>query len=166
MRVVPRGYSAKAVEHLDRGDGETRVAPRENSGFVRLAITDDGPGIPEEHRESVFGITALKSHDRLEDLVLAWSRRERLSNALAARSGLKRHRLHEAYGRDRLTDCAGQLDAAIGLEFSVRPQARSSASNTWRAPKESWRFENASFPTNSTSAISFRQRPGRLSIEK
>ena len=96
MRVVLRGSSAKAVEHLDRGDGGTRVVSRENGGYVRIAITDDGPGIFAKHREHFSGPTALKSRDHSEDFGLASRKRERLSNALADRSGLQRHRPHEA----------------------------------------------------------------------
>ena len=70
------------------------------------------------------------------------------------------------HGRDRLFDRAAQFATAIGADVTSWLHARSSALNTWHAPRESWRLENASIPTSSISAISFRQRPGRLGIEK
>ena len=34
--------------------GEIRIRTRENGEFVKLSVTDNGPGIPAEHREKIF----------------------------------------------------------------------------------------------------------------
>jgi signal transduction histidine kinase len=36
--------------------GEIRVRTTENGQFVRLSVSDNGPGIPSEHREKIFNL--------------------------------------------------------------------------------------------------------------
>jgi two-component system sensor histidine kinase HydH len=36
--------------------GEIRIRTAENGQYVKLAVTDNGPGIPAEHREKVFNL--------------------------------------------------------------------------------------------------------------
>ena len=43
-----------AVEHNDEDSPTIRVTTDVSDGMVRVAIADDGPGIPPEDRETVF----------------------------------------------------------------------------------------------------------------
>lgn len=45
-----------ALQHHDRDHGTIRVEAISEDAFVRFAIDDDGPGIPEPYREQVFGV--------------------------------------------------------------------------------------------------------------
>ena len=36
--------------------GEIRIRTQENGQFVKLSVTDNGPGIPAEHREKIFNL--------------------------------------------------------------------------------------------------------------
>jgi signal transduction histidine kinase len=38
------------------GGGEIRVRTAENGQTVKLSVTDNGPGIPAEHREKIFNL--------------------------------------------------------------------------------------------------------------
>lgn len=52
-----------AVEHNDSDDPTVTVDVVEEDGMVHVRIADDGPGIPEEFRESVFGRGAQADAD-------------------------------------------------------------------------------------------------------
>ena len=54
FRQVLQNLIANAVKHHDRDHGTIRVRARENGAFVHFTVEDDGPGIPERHRERVF----------------------------------------------------------------------------------------------------------------
>jgi signal transduction histidine kinase len=36
--------------------GEITVRTRENGRYVKLSVSDNGPGIPAEHREKIFNL--------------------------------------------------------------------------------------------------------------
>jgi two-component system OmpR family sensor kinase len=50
-----RNLLTNAIKHTEAPDGEIAMRVESPStGWVRLIVEDDGPGIPEEHRERVF----------------------------------------------------------------------------------------------------------------
>lgn len=58
---------SNAVKHHDRESGRIGLRALEGPGQCVLTISDDGPGIPEKHRETVFNpMKMLKSRDELE----------------------------------------------------------------------------------------------------
>ena len=56
-----------AIKHHDRIRGTVMVAVRSNGAMWRFSVTDDGPGIPAEYRETVFEMfKTLKPRDEVE----------------------------------------------------------------------------------------------------
>ncbi|WP_245337758.1 sensor histidine kinase [Methylobacterium radiotolerans] len=57
-----------AIKHHDRpAQGHIRVEAKPSGGAVEFVVTDDGPGIPEQFRERVFGMfQTLKPRDEVE----------------------------------------------------------------------------------------------------
>jgi signal transduction histidine kinase len=57
-----------AIKHHDRpAEGHIRVEARPAGDVVEFVVTDDGPGIPEQFRERVFGMfQTLKPRDEVE----------------------------------------------------------------------------------------------------
>lgn len=56
-----------AVKHHDKGGGEITIEAHERDGMIELRVSDDGPGIPIEYRERVFGLfSTLKPRDDVE----------------------------------------------------------------------------------------------------
>jgi signal transduction histidine kinase len=52
LAQVVRNLADNAARHADAA---MAVSVRETGGFVELTVDDDGPGVPEEQRERVFG---------------------------------------------------------------------------------------------------------------
>lgn len=67
LQQVLHNVIGNALKHHDRSDGVVRVAVDSNGARYRFVVSDDGPGIPEKYRESVFGMfTTLKPRDEVE----------------------------------------------------------------------------------------------------
>ena len=64
---VLRNLVGNAIKHHDRDHGVVRVTAEEGGrGFV-FSVSDDGPGIPPEFHEKVFGLfQTLRSRDQVE----------------------------------------------------------------------------------------------------
>jgi two-component system, NtrC family, sensor kinase len=43
-----------AAHAVEAGQGHVRIAAERDSGWVKLVVEDDGPGVPEKHKEAVF----------------------------------------------------------------------------------------------------------------
>ena len=62
--IVMRNLISNAINHHDRKVGHIRITCGTAWGKAVFEVTDDGPGIPEEHRERVFEpLKTLKSRD-------------------------------------------------------------------------------------------------------
>lgn len=63
LASVVRNVLTNAIFHNDTASPSVTLTVRESSDSVRLAVADDGPGIPEERREQVFekGATGQES---------------------------------------------------------------------------------------------------------
>jgi light-regulated signal transduction histidine kinase (bacteriophytochrome) len=67
LQVVLENLISNAIKHHDRGCGCITVAARRLPDGAEIRVTDDGPGIPPQFHERVFGIfQTLKSRDEIE----------------------------------------------------------------------------------------------------
>lgn len=58
---------SNSIKHHDKQSGKIVITSSIKSGKLRLAVADDGPGIPEEFRNRVFGaMTTLRPRDEVE----------------------------------------------------------------------------------------------------
>lgn len=58
---------SNAIKHHDGQSGKIVITSSIKEGMLRLAVADDGPGIPEEFRNRVFGaMTTLRPRDEVE----------------------------------------------------------------------------------------------------
>ncbi|MDG4647356.1 ATP-binding protein [Roseibacterium sp. SDUM158017] len=58
---------SNAIKHHDRLDGRLRVTVEDTGGDYAFCVEDDGPGIPAEYHEKVFGMfQVLKPRDVVE----------------------------------------------------------------------------------------------------
>lgn len=54
FEAVMRNLISNAVKHHDRLEGTVQVASSLRAGYVDISVTDDGAGIPELYRETIF----------------------------------------------------------------------------------------------------------------
>jgi len=54
LETVLRNLISNAVKHHDRGSGQIVVDVRDDEGFCRISVSDDGPGFSQHARERVF----------------------------------------------------------------------------------------------------------------
>jgi PAS domain S-box-containing protein len=67
LEQVIHNLLGNAIKHHDRNQGSVRIWAVDNGARHRLFVADDGPGIPEPYRESVFEMfTTLKPRDEVE----------------------------------------------------------------------------------------------------
>lgn len=56
LELVLRNLVGNAIRHHDRPQGKVRVEARRGGEFHEFIVADDGPGIPAEHHERIFGM--------------------------------------------------------------------------------------------------------------
>ena len=67
LETVLRILISNAIKHHDRTEGRIEVSARHVGEFVEFAVTDDGPGIPEEFHDRIFKMfQTLKPRDEVE----------------------------------------------------------------------------------------------------
>jgi signal transduction histidine kinase len=68
LRQVFANLIDNAIKHHDRRDGNVRISARDlGDGGYEFAVSDDGPGVPEQYREQVFELfQTLQARDRQE----------------------------------------------------------------------------------------------------
>ena len=67
LEQVFRNLISNAVKHHDLDEGVVRVRVEPSDRWVSIAVSDDGPGIPEQFHERVFGMfTTLRPRDDVE----------------------------------------------------------------------------------------------------
>lgn len=54
FETVVRNLISNAIKHHDKGEGTISVHATQRAGFLDIHITDDGGGISEQHRETIF----------------------------------------------------------------------------------------------------------------
>ncbi|MCG3125402.1 MAG: Adaptive-response sensory-kinase SasA [Phycisphaerae bacterium] len=67
LQQVLTNLVSNAIKHHDRPMGRVEIAARDVADFVEFSVADDGPGIPPEHQQRVFGMfETLKPRDAVE----------------------------------------------------------------------------------------------------
>lgn len=58
---------SNAIKYHDKPQGTITIQYEEDAKFYQLSVTDDGPGIPQEYHEKIFGIfQTLQARDKKE----------------------------------------------------------------------------------------------------
>jgi signal transduction histidine kinase len=55
LSSVFRNLLKNAVQHNDTDDPEVTVSATTGDGTVEVAVADNGPGVPDERKEEIFG---------------------------------------------------------------------------------------------------------------
>jgi len=67
LHQVLHNLIGNAIKHHHRDEGKVVISADDEGAYYRFRVTDDGPGIPEEYHERVFGMfQTLKSRDEVE----------------------------------------------------------------------------------------------------
>ena len=67
LEQVLHNLISNAIKHHDRPAGTVTVSVEQTARWLRFSVIDDGPGIPEEYRESIFEMfKTLKPRDAVE----------------------------------------------------------------------------------------------------
>lgn len=67
LEQVLHNLISNAIKHHDRPGGTVTVAVQNQAPWLRFSVIDDGPGVPEEYRESIFEMfRTLKPRDQVE----------------------------------------------------------------------------------------------------
>lgn len=67
LEQVLANLIGNAVKYHDRPDGHVSITADEDGEMVKFHVIDDGPGIPPEHHERIFGVfQTLNSRDTVE----------------------------------------------------------------------------------------------------
>ena len=67
LALVLRNLVGNAIKHHDRADGRVTVSARARDGWAEFTVEDDGPGVPAEYRDRVFGLfQTLRPRDEVE----------------------------------------------------------------------------------------------------
>jgi PAS domain S-box-containing protein len=68
LELIIRNFFSNAIKHHDKQEGVIQVSSKFiDHHFVEFSVCDDGPGIPEQFHERIFGMfQTLKPRDELE----------------------------------------------------------------------------------------------------
>lgn len=67
FELVMRNLISNSMKHHDKETGHIKVSISVDSNWASVEVSDDGPGIPEEHQEKVFELFhTLKPRDKVE----------------------------------------------------------------------------------------------------
>jgi len=68
LELIIRNFFSNAIKHHDKQEGIIQVSSKfVNNQFVEFSVCDDGPGIPEQFHQRIFGMfQTLKPRDELE----------------------------------------------------------------------------------------------------
>ena len=105
---------SNAIKHHDRLAGTVTVSVQPTDRWLRFSVIDDGPGIPEEYRESIFEMfKTLKPRDEVEGSGMGLALVRKIVGRMGGRCGV---------------DPAGERGSVFWFEWP--PIARSSRGET------------------------------------
>lgn len=78
-----------AIKHHDRRTGIIEVRVESRGSWLRFSVIDDGPGIPEAYRESVFAMfSTLKPRDQVEGSGMGLALVKKIVERMGGRCGI------------------------------------------------------------------------------
>jgi len=115
LQLVLQNLITNAIKHHDGTSGRIRVEALAEGDGYRFTVTDDGPGIPPQHRERVFQMfQTLRPRDEVE--------------ASGMGLALVRKAVEHAGGTITLDDAPGGRGARFSFTWPKRPPPRNNAS--------------------------------------
>lgn len=67
LALVIRNLVNNAIKHHDKEEGHIWIEAEDLNRVVKISVTDDGPGIPEEYHEKIFQMfQTLRTRDEVE----------------------------------------------------------------------------------------------------
>jgi PAS domain S-box-containing protein len=92
LQQIFQNLISNAIKHHDRESGTIGIGATETEQFFRFTVKDDGPGIPPEFQEQIFGMfQTLKPRDQVEGsgmgLALVKKILERFGGEISVESG-------------------------------------------------------------------------------
>jgi PAS domain S-box-containing protein len=79
-----------AIKHHDRGAGVVAVAAHGAGRWIRFSVSDDGPGIPDEFHEIIFGMfQTLKPRDEVEGSGMGLALVRKIVTRVGGRCGIE-----------------------------------------------------------------------------
>jgi PAS domain S-box-containing protein len=79
-----------AIKHHDRSAGVVDIAVQNQAPWLKFTVCDDGPGVPEEYRESVFDMfKTLKPRDETEGSGMGLALVRKIVERMGGRCGIE-----------------------------------------------------------------------------
>jgi len=79
-----------AIKHHDRSAGTVTISVQHKAPWLRFSVVDDGPGIPEEYRGSIFEMfRTLKPRDEVEGSGMGLALVRKIVGRLGGRCGVE-----------------------------------------------------------------------------
>lgn len=92
LERVLHNLVANGIKHHDRATGTVGVSARALGPWIHFSVVDDGPGIPEEYGELVFGMfQALKPRDQVEGSGMGLAMVRKIVGRFGGGCGLERN---------------------------------------------------------------------------
>jgi PAS domain S-box-containing protein len=90
LEQVLHNLVSNAIKHHDRPAGTVTVSVEHEAPWLRFSVIDDGPGIPEEYRESIFEMfKTLKPRDEVEGSGMGLALVRKIVGRMGGRSGVE-----------------------------------------------------------------------------
>jgi PAS domain S-box-containing protein len=90
LEQVLHNLVSNAIKHHDRPAGTVTVSVEHKAPWLRFSVTDDGPGIPDEYRESIFAMfTTLKPRDEVEGSGMGLALVRKIVGRMGGRCGVE-----------------------------------------------------------------------------
>lgn len=98
-----------ALKHHDKPSGQIIISSAVKAGEVVLSVADDGPGIPPEYRENVFGaMRTLRPRDEVEGSGMGLANVRKIATLYGGTAEI----MDSPYGRGSLVEARVQLNPA------------------------------------------------------
>jgi PAS domain S-box-containing protein len=90
LEQVLHNLVSNAIKHHDRQAGTVTVSVQNKAQWLRFSVIDDGPGIPDEYRESIFEMfKTLKPRDEVEGSGMGLALVRKIVGRMGGRCGVE-----------------------------------------------------------------------------